>query len=84
MKITKMLIAFSLFFALSCSGNNAQEAQEHTHEGSEAAHSHDDGSHTHDNEVPASQEEISVAGDTTTVKAAEQHTHEDGSTHQNH
>jgi len=81
MKISTILIALTLLFALACGNKKTDDhGHEHgtdSHEHMEDGHSHGDGDHTHET---TPQEEFTV--DDSTAKGT--HTHEDGATHHDH
>ncbi|CAD5256987.1 MAG: hypothetical protein RIF36_14715 [Imperialibacter sp.] len=89
MKISHIIIASFLTFSVSaCSsgsssdhGHEHAEGEEHSHaEGEDHEHPHAEGEeHEH-----TDQEEFTVKGDTLKTKADSTHTHDDGTSHQNH
>jgi len=94
MKISNILIALTFVFAVACNGKKANEEHGHSHDTESPAHpheeasedhghSHDDGDHEHGLENNE-QEEFTVGSDSTQVEEESTHTHDDGSTHQDH
>lgn len=78
MKISNILIALSIVFAVACSGKKSESDHGHSHPEGE-------GTHSHEHETNHEQEEFSIKGDTLEVGTdSARHTHEDGSTHHNH
>lgn len=98
MKISTILIAFSLMFAISCTNKKSESEHGHSHdtashahpqEGADANHGHehagDETSEGHQHDTHHEQEEFTVSRDSTkTENDSTQHTHEDGSLHHNH
>lgn len=91
MKISNILIALSIVFAVACSKKaendhgheHGTEAQEHAHDEIDNSHGHphEEGEEAHSHE----QEEFTLKGDSVDVKQdSTHHTHEDGSTHSRH
>lgn len=84
MNIRNITFVILILFATSCTSNSAQEDQGHEH-GTEHDHPHDAGATDHAHEEPLEQEEFTVAPDSIESPSdADQHTHEDGSTHHDH
>ena len=85
MKISNILIALALLCFVACNGKKSKSEQEHGHShDTEEGHGHphhEDSTH-HDDHA---QEEFTISADSASVNAQDStHTHEDGSTHQNH
>lgn len=82
MKISTMLMALFLTFTMACSGNSGDHGHEHPDESAQSedhGHTHEkSGSHSHEHNE---QEEFTLKDDSATSTI---HTHEDGSTHEDH
>ena len=92
MKISNILLAISFMAVIACGGkknednhghSHGTETGTHSHEESadEHGHSHADGDHDHDNHHE--QEEFTIKEDSV-EETGSTHTHDDGSTHQDH
>jgi len=73
MKISNIVVALVIVFAVACTGKKT--ANEHGHEHDTEEHAHDD--HQQQEEFTVNEDSVEVVTDSTT------HTHEDGSSHHN-
>jgi hypothetical protein len=79
MKISQIMMAFTLVLFASCGGNQAKE-HGHEHGSEEHGHEHGDGEHHEHHE----QEEFTLSGDSVTIAEPAQHSHDDGGEHHSH
>jgi hypothetical protein len=87
MKISNILIALTIVFAVACSGKKSEN--DHGHEHGTEAHDHAPDAnaedHGHEHDAHPEQEEFTIQGDSIQVTTdTTHHTHEDGSTHHDH
>lgn len=85
-KISHLLMAASfVLLSVACNSNNTEG--DHGHEHGTGTHSHEETeAHGHEHEAAPQQEEFIIQGDSAAVRkdTTQQHTHEDGSTHDHH
>jgi len=79
MKISNIIFSSSLVLFSSCAGNQSNN-HEHTHDIEEHVHEHGAG----ENHEHSTQEEFTLAADTSAINESTHHSHSDGNTHQDH